>query len=79
MPGIADLSVNISLYRGWGLSFSPALLKGVKNGVKHSDRRTDIKGNVVTHPIPPNCVAVGNLCRVIRYFDTERERWQHEV
>ena len=36
-------------------------------------------GCVVTHPIPPNCVAVGNPCRVIRYFDTDRERWQHEV
>lgn len=36
-------------------------------------------GSVVTRPIPPNCVAVGNPCRVIRYFDTGRERWQHEV
>ena len=36
-------------------------------------------GSVVTRPIPPNCVAVGNPCRVIRYFDTDRERWQHEV
>ena len=36
-------------------------------------------GSVVTRPIPPNCVAVGNPCRVIHYFDTDRERWQHEV
>lgn len=36
-------------------------------------------GSVVTRPVPPNCVAVGNPCRVIRYFDTGRERWQHEV
>ena len=36
-------------------------------------------GSVVTRPIPPNCVAVGNPCRVIRYFDTDREWWQHEV
>ena len=37
-------------------------------------------GSVVTRPIPPNCVAVGkNPCRVIRYFDTDRERWHHEV
>ena len=36
-------------------------------------------GSVVTRPIPPNCVAVGNPCRVIRYFDTDRERRQHEV
>ena len=36
-------------------------------------------GSVVTRPIPPNCVAVGNPCRVIRYFDTDRERWQYEV
>ena len=25
-------------------------------------------GSVVTRPIPPNCVAVGNPCRVIRYL-----------
>ena len=31
-------------------------------------------GSVVTRPIPPNCAAVGNPCRVIRYFDTDRER-----
>lgn len=36
-------------------------------------------GSVVTRPVPPNCVAVGNPCKVIRYFDTDRERWQHEV
>lgn len=36
-------------------------------------------GSVVTRPVPPNCVAVGNPCRVIRYFDTGRERRQHEV
>ena len=36
-------------------------------------------GSVVTRPIPPNCVAVGNPCRVIRYFDTDRERRQYEV
>ena len=36
-------------------------------------------GSVVTRPVPPNCVAVGNPCRVIRYFDTGREKWQHEV
>ena len=31
-------------------------------------------GSVVTRPVPPNCVAVGNPCRVIRYFDADRER-----
>ena len=36
-------------------------------------------GSVVTRPVPPNCVAVGNPCRVIRYFGTDRERRQHEV
>ena len=36
-------------------------------------------GTVVTRPVPPNCVAAGNPCRVIRYFDTGRERRQHEV
>ncbi len=36
-------------------------------------------GSVITRPIPPNCVAVGNPCRVIRYFDTDRERWLHEI
>ena len=27
---------------------------------EHSDRRTDIKGSVITRPIPPDCVAAGN-------------------
>ena len=30
-------------------------------------------GSVVTRPVPPNCVAVGNPCRVIRYFDTDKD------
>ena len=34
---------------------------------------------LIARPIPPNCAAVGNPRRVIRYFDTDRERWQHEV
>ena len=74
------ICLQIFHYKGAGvLSSSPTLLKGVKNGIEHSDRRIDIKGSVVTRPIPPNCVAVGNPCGVIRYFDTDRERWQHEV
>ncbi len=36
-------------------------------------------GSVVNRPISPNCVAVGNPCKVIRYFDTEKERRQYEV
>ena len=31
-------------------------------------------GSVVTHPIPANCVAVGNPCKVIRYFDTDAKK-----
>lgn len=30
-------------------------------------------GSVVNRTIPPNCVAVGNPCRVIRCLDVERE------
>lgn len=30
-------------------------------------------GSVVTRPIPANCVAVGNPCRVIREFENELE------
>ena len=33
-------------------------------------------GSVVNRSVPPDCVAVGVPCRVIRYFDTDRER-QH--
>ncbi len=29
-------------------------------------------GSVVTHSIPDNCVAVGNPCRVMKYFDDYR-------
>ena len=31
-------------------------------------------GSVVNRPIPPNCVAVGNPCMVIRYFHTNHEK-----
>lgn len=31
-------------------------------------------GSVVNQPIPPNCVAVGNPCKVIRCFDTDRRQ-----
>lgn len=31
-------------------------------------------GSIVTRPIPANCVAVGNPCKVIRYFDTDAEK-----
>lgn len=36
-------------------------------------------GSVVNRPIPSTCVAVGNPCRVIRCFDTDRERRQYEI
>ncbi len=36
-------------------------------------------GSVVNRPIPPNCVAAGNPCKVIRCFDTDMERRQYEV
>lgn len=36
-------------------------------------------GSVVNRSIPSNCVAVGNPCRVIRCFDTDRERRQYEI
>ena len=36
-------------------------------------------GSVVNRPIPANCVAVGNPCRVIRHFDTDKERRLHEI
>lgn len=36
-------------------------------------------GSVVNRSIPPNCVAVGNPCRVIRCFGTGMEERQREV
>ena len=36
-------------------------------------------GSVVNRSIPSNCVAVGNPCKVIRYFDTDGERRQMEL
>lgn len=36
-------------------------------------------GSVVNRSIPENCVAVGNLCRVIRRFSTDEKRWEYEV
>ena len=33
----------------------------------------------ITRVGSPYRIAVWSRCRVIRYFDTDRERWQHEV
>lgn len=35
-------------------------------------------GSVVTKPIPANCVAVGNPCRVVRYFDGRDEKFYYK-
>lgn len=35
-------------------------------------------GSVVTKPIPANCVAVGNPCRVVRYFDERDEKFYYK-
>ncbi len=41
------ICLQIFHYKGPGvLFFGPALLKGVKNGIEHSNRRTGIKGSV---------------------------------
>ena len=37
-------------------------------GVSISDETTIGAGSVVTHNIPPRCIAVGNPCRIIRYL-----------
>lgn len=34
-------------------------------------------GSVVNRSIPPNCVAAGNPCKVIRYFDADKEKQQN--
>ena len=48
-------------------------------GVKIGNNVVIGAGSVVTKDIPDWSIAAGNPCRVIRYFDTDRERWQHEV
>ena len=35
-------------------------------------------GSVVTRPIPPNCVAVGNPCRVIRTITEEDRKYYYK-
>ncbi len=34
-------------------------------------------GSVVNRSIPPNCVAAGNPCKVIHYFDADKEKQQN--
>ena len=48
-------------------------------GVTIGENSVTGAGSMVNRTIPPNCVAVGNPCRVIRCFDTDRERRQYEV
>lgn len=38
-------------------------------GVEIGENTTIGAGSEVTKSIPPNCVAVGNPCRVLRYLD----------
>ena len=47
-------------------------------GVKIGNNVVIGAGSVVTKDIPDWSIAAGNPCRVIRYFDTDRERWQKE-
>ena len=65
------IEIESNVWIGGGCILLPGVTIG-KNSVIGAE-------SVVTRPVPPNCVAVGNPCRVIRYFDTGRERWQHEV
>ena len=48
-------------------------------GVKIGNNVVIGAGSVVTKDIPDWSIAAGNPCRVIRYFDTDREWWHHEV
>ncbi len=48
-------------------------------GVTIGENSVTGAGSMVNRTVPPNGVAVGNPCRVIRCFDTDRERRQYEV
>lgn len=49
----------------------------VLGGVTIGDRAVIGAGSVVTKDVPPDCIAVGNPCRVLRRItDEEREKWR---
>ena len=51
----------------------------INPGVTIGDNVVIGSGSVVTKDIPPNCIAVGNPCRVLREIgEADRVRWERE-
>jgi Acetyltransferase (isoleucine patch superfamily) len=59
-----EIKNNVWIGGGW------ILLAGVTIG----ENSVIGAGSVVNRSIPPNCVAAGNPCKVIRYFDADKEK-----
>lgn len=62
----APVTIEDGVWTGGGVIILPGVTIG-KNSVIGA-------GSVVTKDIPPNCVAVGNPCRPIKFFDDIREK-----
>lgn len=50
----------------------------VMPGVTIGDGAIIGAGSVVTHDVPPGCIAVGNPARIVRRYDTNTRVWQPE-
>lgn len=65
----APVSIGDNVFIGSGVT----VLKGRRIG----DGSVIAAGSVVTRDVPPNCIAGGNPCRVIRQIEEERDEGVH--
>lgn len=68
-----DLDVkHVTICDGVWIGNSVIVLPGVTIG----EKAIIAAGAVVTHDIPPYCIAAGNPARPIKYYDTVNEKWE---
>lgn len=67
------LSAPVTIGKNVWIGGGSIILQGVTIG----DNTTIGAGSVVTQSIPPNCLAVGNPCRVIKRLDDEQPDKEH--
>jgi len=62
-----DITIGNGVWIGFGCNILPGVTIGEKAVIG--------AGSVITADIPPYCIAVGNPCRPIRFYDTVTEQW----
>jgi acetyltransferase-like isoleucine patch superfamily enzyme len=66
---------NIIIEDGVWIGFGAIILPGVRIGYKSIIGA----GAIVSKDIPPNSIAAGNPCKIIREYDPLKETWGDDV